>query len=83
MNLQIAWRNPAPPARTESRLERLVKDEFGGVYAIRCAHENRVFELLLGSAAYLPDVSFMCARAIEINRVALENAAEMHESAGS
>lgn len=51
MNLQIVWRNPELPAKTQSRLERLVVDEYGALYAIRCAEETRVFELLLGSAA--------------------------------
>lgn len=82
MNLQIVWRNPAMPERAKSRLERLVKDEFGGVYAIRGANETRVFELLPGSAACLRDVSSMSAVAIEVNGVILEKlTADINESA--
>lgn len=82
MNLQIVWRNRAMPERAKSRLERLMKDEFGGVYAIRGASETRVFELLPGTEACLRDVSSMSTGAIEVNGVILEKVtAEITDSA--
>lgn len=51
MALEIVWRNPLPPPRTESRVEQLVLDEFGALYVI--AYQGRLvsFELILGGAA--------------------------------
>jgi hypothetical protein len=51
MQLEIIWRNPASLPVTERRVEQLAADDFGAVYAVRCADETTVFELILRSAA--------------------------------
>ena len=48
MALEIVWRNPIPPAKTERRVEPVAVDEFGAVYAVRTADETAAFELVLG-----------------------------------
>jgi hypothetical protein len=35
VTLEIVWRNPFPPAKTERRVEPVVVDEFGAVFAVR------------------------------------------------
>ncbi len=51
MALEIVWRNPLPPPRTESRVEQLVLDEFGALYVIAYQGRKVSFELILGGAA--------------------------------
>jgi len=51
MALEIVWRNPIPPAKTERCVESIAVDEFGAVYAVRTADETAAFELILGGAA--------------------------------
>lgn len=51
MNLEIIWRNPASPPETKRRIEQIVADAYGAVYAVRSADETTVFELILRSAA--------------------------------
>ena len=51
MTLEIIWRNPASRAVVKPRIEQLVADDFGAVYAVRSADETTVFEVVLGSAA--------------------------------
>ncbi len=48
MALEIVWRNPVPPAKTERRVEPVAVDEFGAVYAVRSADDTAAFELVLG-----------------------------------
>ena len=58
MALEIVWRNPIPPAKTERRVEPVAMDEFGAVYAVRTADETAAFELILGGGVNIavPDV---------------------------
>jgi len=51
MALEIVWRNPLPPAGTESRVERVTLDDLGAVYAVYGSDTAQQFELLLGGAA--------------------------------
>jgi hypothetical protein len=51
MALKIAWRNPHPLARTERKLRRISKDQFGAVYAVINVDFMQKFELILGDAA--------------------------------
>ena len=51
MALEIVWRNPIPPVKTERRVESVAVDEFGAVYAVRTADETAAFEVILGGAA--------------------------------
>jgi hypothetical protein len=51
MALEIVWRNPIPPAKSEKRVEPLAVDEFGAVYAVRTAEQIAAFEVILGGAA--------------------------------
>jgi hypothetical protein len=51
MALEIVWRNPIPPAKTERRVESLAVNDFGAVYAVRTAEETAAFEVILGGAA--------------------------------
>lgn len=49
--LEIVWRNPEPPAKTECLVEAITVDEFGAMYAIRCIDRIVAFEVTLGGAA--------------------------------
>ena len=51
MTLEIIWRNPASPPVTKRRVEQVAADDHGAVYAVRCADETTVFELILPGAA--------------------------------
>ena len=51
MALEIVWRNPIPPAKTERRVEPVAVDEFGAVYAVRTADETAAFELMGGGVS--------------------------------
>jgi len=51
MALEIIWRNPIPPPKTERRVEPLAADEFGSVYAVRTADRSIALEVILGGAA--------------------------------
>lgn len=51
MALEIVWRNPIPPSKTERRVEPLEADEFGSLYAVRTAGKIVAFEMILGGAA--------------------------------
>ena len=51
MALEIFWRNPIPPEKTEWRVELVAVDDFGAVYAVRTAEETAAFEVILGGAA--------------------------------
>ena len=51
MELEIVWRNPVPPTKTERRVEPVVVDDVGAVYVIRTADTTTAFELILGGAA--------------------------------
>ncbi|HKN37292.1 MAG TPA: hypothetical protein VJX16_28950 [Terriglobales bacterium] len=50
MALEIVRRNPFPPAKTESRVQRVVLDDCGAVYAVCSPGATGDFELILGSA---------------------------------
>ena len=51
MTLEIVWRNPGSPPTAKPRVEQLVADQFGALYAIRKANETIVFELIVRNAA--------------------------------
>jgi hypothetical protein len=51
MKPEIIWRNPALPPITKRRIEQIVADKYGAVYAVRGEDETTVFELILGRAA--------------------------------
>lgn len=51
MALEIVWRNPIPPEKTEWRVEPVAVDDFGAVYAVCTAEETAAFEVILGGAA--------------------------------
>lgn len=51
MALAIVWRNPLPPTRTESKVERLLAGESGVSYTIFRVDSAQEFKLLLGGAA--------------------------------
>ena len=50
MSSEIVWRNPAPPTKSERRVEPVAVDDFGGVYAIRTEDETATFEVILGAS---------------------------------
>ena len=51
MALEIIWRNPIPPAKTERCIEPLTEDEFGSVFAVRTEDKTVAFEVILGGVA--------------------------------
>jgi len=51
MALEIVWRNPYPPQKTEKWVDQVVADEFGALYAVRIEGETASFEVILGGAA--------------------------------
>jgi hypothetical protein len=51
MALAIVWRNPLPPSRTETKLERLVDGQSGASYLVIRPDFAQHFELVLGGAA--------------------------------
>ena len=51
MALEIVWRNPIPPSKTERRVEPLEVDECGSLYAVRIAGMIVALEVILGGAA--------------------------------
>jgi hypothetical protein len=51
MALEIVWRNPLPLARTEYKLQRIRRDQFGAVYAVIDVDLMQEFELILGHVA--------------------------------
>jgi hypothetical protein len=51
MTLEIVWRNPVPPVKTERRVEPITVDEFGALYAVRAIDRIVAFEVMLGGAA--------------------------------
>jgi hypothetical protein len=51
MALEIMWRNPLPPAKTESRIQRVALDDLGAAYVVRSPDATEEFELILGGAA--------------------------------
>jgi predicted metal-dependent hydrolase len=51
MTLEIVWRNPSSPPANKRRVEQIVADEFGAIYAVRNANETITFELILRRAA--------------------------------
>ena len=44
--LEIVWRNPASAPFNEQRLEQLVNDDYGAVYAAHGADRTTVFEVI-------------------------------------
>jgi hypothetical protein len=50
VSLEIVWRNPAPPTKSERRVEPVAVDDFGGMYAVRAEDETATFELILGAS---------------------------------
>lgn len=51
MKLEIVWRNPAPRPVVKRRIEQIVADDLGAIYAVHGADEMTVFDLILRSAA--------------------------------
>jgi hypothetical protein len=51
MTLEIIWRNPTPPRKTQKRIELLVVDVFGALYSVIGTDRNTAFELILGGVA--------------------------------
>jgi hypothetical protein len=51
MALEIVWRNPIPPAKTDTRVEPVVVDEFGALYLINSVDSTTAFQVILGGAA--------------------------------
>jgi hypothetical protein len=51
MKLEIVWRNPASRPVATRRIEQIVADDFGAIYAVHTADAMTVFELILRSAA--------------------------------
>ena len=51
MTLEIVWRNPAPPRKTQNRVKLLVVDKFGALYSVIGTDRTTAFELILGGAA--------------------------------
>ena len=51
MTLEIVWRNPVPPAKSESRVEAITVNQFGALYAVRTTEKTVTFELRLGGEA--------------------------------
>jgi hypothetical protein len=49
--LEIVWRNPVPPAKTDMRVEPVVVDEFGALYVIHSADNTAAFVVILGGVA--------------------------------
>lgn len=45
-SLEIVWRNPESVPFNEQRLEQLVNDDYGAVYAARGSDRTTVFELI-------------------------------------
>lgn len=50
MHLEIVWRNSEGRSPNLAKLERLVRDEYGSLYAVRRDGEVRTFELFAGCA---------------------------------
>jgi hypothetical protein len=51
MGPEIVWRNPVPPPTSERRVEPVVVDELGVIYAVRTIESTAVFELFLSRVA--------------------------------
>lgn len=51
MTAEIVWRNPLPPTKDGSSIERLVANDHGAVYAVRTHDAKQRFVLILGGAA--------------------------------
>jgi hypothetical protein len=51
MQLKIIWRNPEWVSHSRTKLERLVRDEYGSLFVVRRDGEIRTLELLSGGAA--------------------------------
>jgi hypothetical protein len=51
MALQIIWRNPFPLVRFNRRLELIISNELGAVYAVTAPDLKQAFELIPGEAS--------------------------------
>ena len=51
MSLEIVWRNPLPPEKRETRIQRLMADDLRAVYVVCSPDINERFDLILGGAA--------------------------------
>ena len=49
--MQIVWRNPQSHATPKPRVEQIVEDAYGALYAVRRSDEIKVFELIVSRAA--------------------------------
>lgn len=50
MGLEIVWRNPAPPSKSDCRLERIDHDKCGAAYVVTIADETEQFDVITGGA---------------------------------
>ena len=49
MTAKIVWRNPMPPVKDGSSIERLASNPSGAMYAVTCKSDpQQKFELILG-----------------------------------
>ena len=51
MTLEIVWRNPAPPRKTQKRIELILVDVSGALYSVIGTDRKTAYELILGGAA--------------------------------
>ena len=51
MSLEIVWRNPALARVSKPRVEQVVADQFGALYAVRKPDQTMMFELIVRRAA--------------------------------
>ena len=51
LNLQIVWRNPQSRLTPKLRVEQVVQDAYGALYAVRRSDQVTVFELIVNRAA--------------------------------
>ena len=51
MTAEIVWRNPLPPAKDGSSIERVTSDDCGVMYVVSNPDARQKFELILGGAA--------------------------------
>lgn len=51
MTAEIVWRNPLPPAKDGSSIERVTSDDYGVVYAVSQSDAQQKFQLIPGGVA--------------------------------
>ncbi len=51
MTAEVVWRNPLPPAKDGTSIERVTSDDCGAVYAVSKSDAQQNFELIMGGVA--------------------------------